>query len=74
MVDKAPMPTVADLQAAHERFREVMTDTLERATEFLRHRSMDGVTDEDDDALLRECDTVLEWAKACSQASGEVGK
>jgi len=68
MVDKAPMPTVADLQAVHERFREVMTDTLERATQFLRDRSDDGVTDEDDDALLRECEAVLDWAKQCSQS------
>ena len=70
MVDKTPMPTLADLQEAHERFREVMTDTLERATEYLRDRADDGVTDEDDDALLRECETVLEWAKQVTQASG----
>lgn len=71
-VKPSPVPSLADLQAAHERFREVMTDTLERATQFLRDRASDGVTDEDDDALLRECETVLEWARACCAASGRI--
>lgn len=70
MVEATPMPTVKDLMEAHERFKDVMIDTLELATQFLRDRSADGVMDEDDEGLLRQCETVLEWAcKLPGQAS-----
>jgi hypothetical protein len=44
------------------RLLDIMRDTLELATQFLRDRSDDGVMDEDDEGLLRQCETVLEWA------------
>jgi hypothetical protein len=52
------------LAADYDRLLDIMKDTLELATQFLRDRSDDGVMDEDDEGLLRQCETVLEWAEA----------
>lgn len=58
----------------YDRLLDVMKDQLELATQFLRDRSADGVMDEDDEGLLRQCETTLEWAASQSDAvtSGEV--
>ena len=46
----------------YDRLLDIMRDQLELAVQFLRDRSDDGVMDEDDEALLRQCETTLEWA------------
>jgi hypothetical protein len=57
------------LASDYDRLLDIMKDTLELATQFLRDRSDDGVMDEDDEGLLRQCETVLEWAEAETHAT-----
>jgi hypothetical protein len=52
------------LASDYDRLLDIMKDTLELATQFLRDRADDGVMNEDDEGLLRQCETVLEWAEA----------